>query len=138
MTDPRSTPAGLMELLWLFFHPGGRISRHVYWLAFAAVLCVIFALGRAWEATLIIDMNSDGAIDQVSMTDASAGVLVAMLPLEWCALVLIAKRCRDHGWSGLVALIWMVPLANILLALYMGLVPGDPGANRYGPGPDRP
>ena len=138
MNDPRPTQASLTKLLWLFFSPGGRISRQVYWLAFAVVLCIMFVLGRAWEATLIFEAGVDGALGTVRMTDASAGVLLAMLPLEWSALVLIAKRCRDHGWPGLVALLWMVPFANFLLALYIGLVPGDPGPNRFGSGPDRP
>ncbi|MEI2385356.1 DUF805 domain-containing protein [Breoghania sp. JC706] len=138
MTEQRPTPAGLMTLLWLFFSPAGRVSRHVYWLALAVVVCLMFVLGRMWEATLIFDTGPDGALETVRMTDASAGVLLAMLPFEWSALVIIAKRCRDRGWSGLAALIWMVPFANLLLAVYIGLVPGDPGPNRYGPGPDRP
>ncbi|MDJ0930968.1 DUF805 domain-containing protein [Breoghania sp.] len=138
MTDPPPTPAGLKEMLWLFFSPSGRISRQVYWLSFAVVLSVMFVLGRAWEASLVIETNPDSTLQELRMTGASINVLLSILPFEWSAVVLIAKRCRDHGWSGIAALVWMVPFANLLFALYMGLVPGDPGSNRFGPGPDRP
>lgn len=138
MNDERPPQAGLSELLWLFLSPRGRISRRVYWLGLGAVFCLTFVFGRLWEQSLIIEMNDQGAIESMRMSEGSATILLIMLPLEWSALVLIAKRCRDYGWSGLVALIWMIPLANLLLVFYMGILPGNPGANQYGAERNRP
>lgn len=130
--------ASIAELAWLFLSPVGRISRQPYWLALGVLFCLALVLGRIWENTLEFELAADGSVELVRMTDASLAVLLVMLPLEWSIVVVLAKRCRDRGWSGLVALLWLVPLFNVALAVYLGLVPGAHGPNAYGRHSDRP
>lgn len=138
MAANRPTQAGIGELLWLFFIPTGRISRNVYWLSLAFVFCIALPLGQIWGDNVLIETGIDGAITAVRTTPVSDAALLAMLPLQWSAMVVIGKRCRDQGLPPFLAILWLVPFINVALCLFVGLSPGTPGANRYGRDRDRP
>jgi uncharacterized membrane protein YhaH (DUF805 family) len=76
-------------------------------------------------------------------------------PLLFCAACVLCKRLHDRGrsgwWAGLVLLAFVVvwPRPHGVLALpfllvlagaivELGVMPGEPGANRYGADPRRP
>ncbi|MEI9964106.1 MAG: DUF805 domain-containing protein [Caulobacteraceae bacterium] len=129
---------GRLDLTELFFSSAGRLSRAPFLIA-AAVLLGAAAL---YESV------------------ASPGVRwvtgwVVYPFLVFCGVSVIAKRLHDRGRSGwwaalvLVAVIavWTPPqsyadflfsLVLIWAAIELGAMPGEQGANRFGPNPLRP
>jgi uncharacterized membrane protein YhaH (DUF805 family) len=119
----------------LFASPAGRCSRARFWAAAAALLIVS------------------------AVYEAVAGPTMKLLTFWFVYPLLIAagacvlsKRLHDRGRSGwwaamvllAIILIWRAPNgARILLALpvliwsvvELGLLPGEQGANRFGPSP---
>ena len=51
------------------------------------------------------------------------------------SLRISAQRLHDLNWSAWMLLLHLVPVANLVLALMMLLMPGTPGPNKYGPPP---
>jgi uncharacterized membrane protein YhaH (DUF805 family) len=119
----------------LFASPAGRCSRARFWIA-AAVLFLVLVLYEA-IATPTLKLLSFWF------------VYPALLASGACV---ISKRLHDRGRSGwwaalvllAVMLIWRTPNGGrMLLALpvmiwslvELGLLPGEQGANRFGPSP---
>lgn len=111
----------------------GRIGR----LSFALTQ-VPFVL----VATLLV-LASFGAADRPAHVPHLALVLLAVKPLLFVLVALMApllgynlcqacKRAHDLGLSGYCCVIFLVPLFNILLYLYLLLAPGQKGGNVYG------
>ena len=46
-----------------------------------------------------------------------------------------AQRLHDLNWSAWMLLLHLVPMANLVLAVMMLLMPGTEGPNKYGPPP---
>ncbi len=136
MNDQPIAPASPMKLAALFFSPTGRISRQAYWLALAVLTCINFSLRPLWEGMMVIQTGADG-VDHVVMTGTGPIAMFILLLFQWVFFVLIAKRARDFGWPGLIALLWVVPLINFLVLFGVGLKAGDPGPNRFGWAPNQ-
>jgi len=47
------------------------------------------------------------------------------------------QRLHDLGWSGWLYFLNLVPLVNSVFPLLLLVLPGNPGANQYGPPPPR-
>ena len=131
----------------------GRMSRLPYflsvmglWLVLLLALPVLMDLPTVTESGRILDllwdgdyrafgMAADAAIHQTASQGpryAATGVL--MLALFGAFLILSARRLRDLGRPGRYAWIALVPFvgAQALFAVLI-LLPGDAGANAYGP-----
>lgn len=68
------------------------------------------------------------------------GAVIALLltgvPATWISVVTGIKRCHDRGQSGWYILIALIPIAGwIWYIVNLGILKGDPGANKYGPSP---
>jgi uncharacterized membrane protein YhaH (DUF805 family) len=62
--------------------------------------------------------------------------LAALYIYECIFIALVsAQRCRDFGWTGWSVLLSFLPVVGILFSLAIFFVPGNLGANRYGPDP---
>lgn len=61
-----------------------------------------------------------------------AVMALLMIPLFVWFIGLMVRRLHDADHSGWWALLLLVPVANMLLSLYLLLVPGTPGLNRFG------
>ena len=124
-----------MDCSELFFSAAGRAPRGPSLIA-AAVLLAIAAL---YEAL-------------VGRTSHWITGFVVYLPLFFSGACVLSKRLHDRGRSGwwaaliLVAIvaIWPRPdsffdflfaLVLIWAGIELGAMPGEPGANRYGPNP---
>jgi len=65
-------------------------------------------------------------------------------PLEygWLGLVIIVdfslfvRRLHDFGRSGFWSLLYVVPLVNVIVSLFLLFYPGDKKANKYGMPPE--
>ncbi|WP_152219870.1 DUF805 domain-containing protein [Pseudomonas sp. SCB32] len=66
------------------------------------------------------------------------GMLLAAVVFVAYAIVGVMmgiQRLHDLGWSGWLMLLNIVPVVNSVFPLLMMLIPGNDGANRYGPPP---
>ena len=112
----------------------GRSRRMEYWLFVLFSAIVAFVL----FGTLGIMAGAANARGQ-EPTGAFAG-LSAVLYLIYLAVFLIptiavaVRRLHDQDKSGWLVLLQLVPIANIVLLVFMFL-PGTVGPNQYGPDP---
>ena len=97
----------------------GRTGRREFWLALAMVLIqfLLLCLPAFWNLYLLI---LPGVF-----------VLAAAVPIY----VMLVRRIHDIGWSGWWILLAILPAVGEIILLFMALIAGTPGANRYGPVP---
>lgn len=108
------------DMLWLLASLEGRISREPFWLGLLLLnLVMAILLGTA--------MRHEHWVPMIST------IVPFVVPVMlWFEIALIAKRAHDKGLTGFVAILALVPFANIALVLFLGIVPGDPGPNNFG------
>ena len=117
-----SSQSGRAPLAWVFFGLQGRISRRIYWLAYLFLI----ALDSAVLGQLI-------GGEQASFHHAAqAGWPFLVLVTVYCNIAVAVKRLHDCGYTGLFALALFVPLVNLAFSIWAGILPGTPGANRFG------
>lgn len=104
-----------------FFSPSSRIGRLRY-------------LAHGFLAMLVIYL----------VMAISAGLALAVSPLFWAffavgyiaafvfSFILMIQRLHDLNQPGWWSLLMMVPLANLILLVFLVFVPGTQGANNYG------
>jgi uncharacterized membrane protein YhaH (DUF805 family) len=122
-TARRRTP-----LLWLFFGLSGRISRSVYWLAYAFIVCV--------QSALLMQLfgGPEASYNRIA-TDISPAILLATIYVNIATSV---KRLHDVGYSGFLAFAVLVPVVNLAFNIWVGILPGTAGPNSYGNLPNAP
>lgn len=91
----------------------------------------------AWSLVLILVMAPALGIAALGMgiSDTLGIILIAGVTL---AMVVVSvqigvQRLHDIGWSGWLYLLNLVPIVGSVFPLLMLLIPGNAGANRYGP-----
>lgn len=99
------------------FKTTGRIGRRDYFMLYLA--CIVFGV--------IIGYGILPRLDP-------AGWLLFLVPLIWVNTCIAVQRLHDIGRSGWWALLMLIPLVNVVLALYLLFAPGDPYDNEYGSG----
>jgi uncharacterized membrane protein YhaH (DUF805 family) len=102
----------------------GRIGRLRY-LAWSLVLSLSAA---GIMGAVAIAANISETLGLVLAIGVVLGMLVVSVQIG-------AQRLHDIGWSAWLLLLNLLPLVNSLFWLVMLIVPGSPGANRYGPPP---
>lgn len=115
-----SKPA--MEDLFSF---NGRRNRKSYILASLAIFALLALL---WIVATVLAYGSNSL----------AGLLVAgvlSIPAAIVSWAISSQRCRDFGWTGWAVLITLIPYVGWLFAIAIMFIPGNQGANRYGPDP---
>lgn len=135
MTDDYPRAAGPVRIDWahLLFSSAGRLGRRPFLLAIAALLAV-FAAYEAAVGGLAHGLTA-WAVHGVLLF-AAACVLSKRLHDRgragwWAALVLLAFAVVWPGPDGLVDFLFVLPL--IWAAVELGTLPGEAGANRFGP-----
>ncbi len=95
-----------------------------------------YALLIALDSVLMSQLLGGEAASyhQIARTVAPP-IVVATL---YSNIAVAVKRLHDAGWSGLFALILMIPILNFGFTIWIGLLPGARGANRFGLRPDVP
>jgi uncharacterized membrane protein YhaH (DUF805 family) len=122
MARPPSTRAP--TVLWALFGLDGRVSREVFWLG--NFMCGFF--------TAALTIRIDHMTGVPTLSPLSPFLLV---PLIWTEVALAVKRLHDRSLNGWFAVLLAIPLVGIATFVALGLLPGDRGPNRYGPGPNR-
>jgi len=102
------------------FSFNGRVRRTRYWLT---IICM---------SLLLLPANLAG-------DDMSEGIaiftLLILIPALWIMWANIAKRCHDLGHSGFFGLLFLIPLVNFCIGIYLAFFKGDTNDNEYGPSP---
>jgi uncharacterized membrane protein YhaH (DUF805 family) len=115
-----SKPA--MEDLFSF---SGRRNRKSYILASLAIFAIIVVV---W---IVAMMLAYGGSSMIAL--GIAGLL--SIPAAIVSWAISSQRCRDFGWTGWAVLITLIPYVGWLFAIAIMFIPGNQGANRYGPDP---
>ena len=113
---------------WLFFSFRGRISRQAYWLVFCFIVAI---LGVALQPT--IDPET-GVLSLRGGALAVAAMAVAVI----ANIAIGVKRLHDFNVPGYFAVTLFVPFLSVIATLVIGLLPSNPGPNRFGDAPDVP
>jgi len=112
----------------VFFGLSGRISRGVYWLAYAFLMSL--------NSVLIGQLIGGEEASYFRMAQAIAPALVLATLVS--NLAVSVKRLHDVDYSGYFALALLVPLVNLAFTIWVGILPGKAGPNRFGTTPDAP
>lgn len=115
------------DMVWLFLGFRGRVGRQAYFLAGLLLLVIqLFVFHRFLSAPEGSDEGGFWAL---------AFIVVATLSII-SNIALAAKRLQDIDRPPLLAGLYL--LAGFFMWLFLCFVPGAPGPNKYGPGPDQP
>lgn len=112
------------NLIWLFARFDGRIGREVYWLSSILVGIIVALLLAPFLAV-------DEEAMKVVFKGGAIGYVIAALGTV-SSFAIGVKRVHDLGWPGVAALGLIVPLFSFLFLILIGVLPSQPGANRYG------
>ncbi|WP_349359383.1 DUF805 domain-containing protein [Stappia sp.] len=140
MASPVPHP-GPLGPLWLFFNPIGRVSREPYWLAFAlvwAIFAILITVGLRDMDLSGVNLDEPQSLEMAVAAFVESNPLVpyALMLFQWVELALVIKRLQDRGLTGFLAIAVFIPGINIAFIVGLGLIPGTPGPNAYGPGPN--
>lgn len=122
------------------FAASGRIGR-IRYMAYGFIVSMIFMFFGGILAAIAIpamNMNPETMTPEGGMGGAMVmGILglVMYIALFVYMFMLARRRLNDLNKSGWMSLLLFLPIANIIVALYMLLWPGSEGANMYGPKP---
>lgn len=111
------------------FSTEGRIGRLRY-VAYSAVTQFVGGMAGLLLAFALTALAS--ARNQPSLLLLA---LLVYVPVAVAPFVMAKRRLNDLDQSGWLSLLFFIPLANLVLALYLLFWPGSPGPNRYGPKP---
>lgn len=106
----------------------GRIGRLRY-LAYMMGVTILLMLAIGFAIAVL------AAILGIGETGKAILLVIAYIPIMVFSFALAVRRLNDLNQSGWLSLLNLIPLVNILVALWLLCAPGDKGANKYGPPP---
>ena len=112
-----------------FLSTKGRINRQIFILYFICFL--LFATVMIVPTSSIIIGTSSDFVIEVITTISSVIIEISFIP----SLFLTAKRLHDLDKSAVYMTLYVIPLINIIFFLYLCIVKGTNGENKYGPDP---
>ncbi len=136
-----------MDWFMFLMSPGGRASRAQFWLGYwipfvaLGVIAGACAVAGAAAAVPFIpgDMAGGDAFEE-ALRLSTGQAYMRFVFLEtlafWPWLAVNVKRLHDRGKSGWFLLILLIPVLGALwLIVEVWFLPGQRGANRFGPDP---
>ncbi|WP_296665621.1 DUF805 domain-containing protein [Demequina sp.] len=120
--------SGYQTALSKYAQFSGRSRRTEYWGFVLINTIIILALELV---AILAGRDADGAFTVVGWIFIAAIVVYSLFVLI-PAIALSWRRYQDIGWAGAVSIVgWIIPLLTFIVAF----IPGNPGANQYGPDP---
>ncbi len=114
------------------FSFSGRIGRLRY-LGYCFIVSLLgYVLIISGTALMVMAGAGDKGAAQGMAVLLMAIVCIGMMVMTWGYMV---RRLHDLNKNGWLSLLVLVPLANLVLALYLVFAAGSPGANSYGAAP---
>ena len=108
----------------------GRFSRRAY-LAWNLLLGIVFMLIAVVVALLI--PGAQNALTEGAMSTPLMIIFFIMYAIAiYYSVIFLIRRLHDRDHSGWLALLILVPVLNILFALYVLFAPGNRGSNTFG------
>lgn len=108
----------------------GRFSRRAY-LAWNLLLGIIFTLIAVVVGLLI--PGAQNALTEGAMSTPLMIIFFIMYAIViYYSVIFLIHRLHDRDHSGWLALLILVPVVNILFALYVLFAPGNNGSNSFG------
>jgi uncharacterized membrane protein YhaH (DUF805 family) len=108
---------GNIDFVHLFTSAEGRINRKTWWIG---VLCLF-----------VVSLVSSILFGHDGLVPFIIGILTLI-----AGIMMHIKRCHDRGKSGWWCLLLLIPVVNFIWAVVdLGILPGTPGPNEYGPEP---
>jgi uncharacterized membrane protein YhaH (DUF805 family) len=121
----------ITSLLWSF---DGRIGRAKFWLGFLLIIVMAIVLGAVAGLFGVTVREGRGVAFEEMGFAAILYVVAATILITYSQLAVYAKRFHDRGKSAWWILIAFVPVIGFFwILIELGMLPGDPGPNRYGP-----
>jgi uncharacterized membrane protein YhaH (DUF805 family) len=118
------------------FSPRGRFGRlsYIAWVTLLGVIGQLVSLAFGGSAILGpgVDVSGQPMMPEVSGV-ALAGLVVVGLASLVIGIIFAIRRCHDFNGSGWLVLLYLVPIVNLIFALYLLFKPGTEDANAYGP-----
>ena len=118
-------------MAWLLLQLRGRVSRKVYWLSYAMILAVQAILLRPLMHGLELVLSG-------SPEAAPLWPDLALFATVYCHLAVSVKRLHDAGYGGFLAAALFVPIVQLVFTVWVGLLPGTVGPNKFGEVEDQP
>lgn len=115
-------------VLWLLFSLKGRISRGIYWLGYLFILCL--------QSVVLSQIVSGGQSSFYELASTAGPFLLFATIFSNAALAV--KRLHDIGYGGFLAIAILIPLVGVAFTIWVGLLPGAAGPNRFGDAVDTP
>ena len=111
----------------MFLTTQGRLNRKSYFLRGLLL----------WILSLIISGATDVMTesDSLALNLLSLVLLVISIGLGVATVMLVIRRWHDLGKSGWFTLLLLIPLVNLIVAIYLWVKKGDEGPNQYGDDP---
>ena len=115
-----------------FYSVHGRIGR-IRFLAYNLLLNIML-IPLVLIAGGLLEISSYLFSDDSKITDALSFLIVILAFLVYLYILLIPskRRLNDLNISGLVSLLWFIPVVNLILLLCLAFVKGDINVNDYG------
>ena len=111
----------------------GRVRYLAYQLGIQFLLSLIFVpLMMAFGLAAGLSGQGSGAEAQGAI---GALAILIYIPLLIAGFTYAVRRLHDLDKTGWLSLLFLVPLVNFILGLYILFAPGTPGGNRFGPPP---
>mgnify|MGYP003600980228 FL=1 len=107
----------------------GRFGRFSYlaWNCLVAIVTVLIGGGlMAIFPNLFMDMETGNFGSGVII------LIIIYIVVFYFSFIFAIRRLHDRNHSGWLSLLLLVPIANILMALYLVFAPGDAQSNNYG------
>lgn len=119
---------GFRDAITRYASFSGRSSRGEFWGFVLVVFVISVVLGLVFAGALAVGGGSGTLLLWCAWTVTVVVALALLVP--WLALGW--RRFQDIGLSGAVSIIgWVFPVVTLVA----GLLPGQAGANDYGPDP---
>ncbi|KAF2409584.1 Uncharacterized membrane protein YhaH, DUF805 family [Pseudomonas antarctica] len=133
--------------------PRAAVGEHTAEFTTLKVFTIHGRIGRlrylAWTLVLTLALLVAGGIIStasfaVATASPTAGTILGVLlglalfvALVWVSVQIGVQRLHDLGWSGWLYFLNLVPVVNSIFPLLLLVLPGNTGANQYGPPPPR-
>ncbi len=118
------------DFSYFYFSVRGRISLGEVWLYW-----MLPNIGIILGLLMIIGLVAADGNERDAGAAAGILFLLYLVVTFWPSIAVTIKRLHDIGWTGVLILLALIPIGNIVILIVSLFVPGDRGANRFGPDP---
>ncbi|MGZ6041843.1 MAG: DUF805 domain-containing protein [Asticcacaulis sp.] len=125
-----------MRLFAFLFDLFGRARRRDFWLFMTALVAIYSLILNALRSPARSYDGIAGEMSAIDMLVHNDVAFIGLALMQIATLAMIVRRLHDRNKSGMWAVFVLVPvLGQLWMVWELGLMPGTPGNNRYGPPP---